>query len=597
VIRAALLRYRDQLIARLWLTAEDPTAAQGRRLRALSALAAFDRASPRWSIDGKAAAAALVAENPLFVATWVEALRPVRQSLLPGLQAVFIDHSHGELPRSLATDILADYAADRADVLANLLTESDEQQFAVIYAKLQALGEAGEPWLQREIERPMPDVVDNSLGVAERARESLAKRQAYPASALLKMKRPEKVWPLLRHSPDPTARSYLIHAFAPLGADAAVLVHRLDEEPDVSSRRALILSLGEFDLRQLPAVEREPLIEKLLDLYRGDPDPGIHGAAEWLLRQKGWEQEAKLAAIDVDLQESETQLRARKASDKRQWYINPHNQTFAILDANEPFLMGSPENEAGREGIEAQEVARPFRVGRVFAIAATDVTRAQFKDFHDHSPDLDNFDDDLQKYSPTADSPIIEVSWYDAVRYCNWLSEKEGFDKSQWCYEPNAKGKYAQGMKPAKDYLQRRGYRLPTEAEWEYACRAGARTCRYYGSCAALLEKYAWYQEKLESPERTFPVGWKKPNDFGLFDMHGNVWQWCDNRLRVDVPIVPKGSEDCGDSTPTEGKTVCFARGGASNYVASRVRSAIRTYQLPERYYANYGFRLARTFR
>ena len=82
---------------------------------------------------------------------------------------------------------------------------------------------------------------------ADDAKEKLAKRQANAAVALLRMNQPEKVWPLLKHSPDPRVRSYLIHRFGPLGADARAIVKRLDEEPDITIRRALILSLGEFE--------------------------------------------------------------------------------------------------------------------------------------------------------------------------------------------------------------------------------------------------------------------------------------------------------------------------------------------------------------
>ena len=80
----------------------------------------------------------------------------------------------------------------------------------------------------------------------DESKEKLAKRQANAAVALLKMNQPEKVWPLLKHSPDPRVRSYLIHRFGPLGADAKAIVKRLDEEPDITIRRALILSLGEY---------------------------------------------------------------------------------------------------------------------------------------------------------------------------------------------------------------------------------------------------------------------------------------------------------------------------------------------------------------
>src|SRR5262249_23284302 len=126
-----------------------------------------------------------------------------------------------------------------------------------------------------------------------------------------------------------------------------------------------------------------------------------------------------------------------------------------------------------------------------------------------------------KRYSPEPGGPIISVTWYEAAAYCNWLSEKEGIPKEQWCYpEP-----VEEGMKPFAGHLSRTGYRLPTEAEWEYACRAGTLTSRHYGEGQELLGRYAWFLGN--SRDRAWPVGQKRPNDLGLFDMHGNVWAWC----------------------------------------------------------------------
>ncbi len=590
VIRAALLPHCDELAAGMWRIVDDPAAAKERRFRAVCALAAFDPESPRWKNAGKPAAEALVAENPLVAVTWVEALRPVRQSLLPVLQAVFRDRRRGDAERLLATGVLADYAADQPHVLADLLMDADEKQFAIIYTKLKQRGEDGVPLLQGEVDKkPMPDAT-------EEAKEALAMRQANAAVALLQLNHAAKVWPLLKHSPDPRLRSYLIHRFAPLGAGVTALVHRFDEEPDVSSRRALLLCLGEFDTTQFPASERKPLIAKLLDLFRSDPDPGLHGAAEWLLRQKGWDQGAKLSEIDAQLHLGEKQLQTRKATDKRQWYVNTEGQTFVILNADKPFRMGSPAGDPDRMPME---VPHQQRIGRTYAIGSKLVTKAQFRHFQQANPDVqkqfDSFKNNIEQFSRTDDSPQIGVEWYYLVRYCNWLSNNEGIPKEHWCYEPNDRGKYAEGMIPATDYLLRRGYRLPTEAEWEYACRSGSQTSRYYGLSVKLLPKYAWFQDN--SDHLASPVGTKKPNDYGLFDMLGNAWQWCDIKY-ADYPVRSDGFalEDPGSPSVVMDKAPRALRGGSFHDVAFSVRSACRNYSVPSDRSLTYGFRVARTY-
>src|SRR4029077_11933483 len=101
----------------------------------------------------------------------------------------------------------------------------------------------------------------------------------------------------------------------------------------------------------------------------------------------------------------------------------------------------------------------------------------------------------------------------------------------QWCYLPNDQGEYAQGMRIVPDCLRRNGYRLPTDAEGEYPCRAGALTSRYYGQDPDLDNHYAW-TVKLALGRGTTRVGRFKPNDFGMFDMMGNIMEWIHDEFR-----------------------------------------------------------------
>jgi serine/threonine protein kinase/formylglycine-generating enzyme required for sulfatase activity len=584
VIREALRSHQQDLTERLWVVLEEADNDRGQRFRAACVLAAYAPEDPRWEKVGGDVAAELVTQNTLVADKWVAALRPVRTKLLVPLSSLFRDTKRRETERSLATDILADYAADRLELLADLLLDADEKQFAVLYPKLKEHGDQGLTLLLHEVDKQL------SLDAQAEAKEQLARRKANAAVALLKMGRLREVWPLLKHSPDPTVRSYLLHRLGPLGADARTVVQRLEEETDVTIRRALLLSLGEFCDKALVPLERDQLLDKLRNWYRHDPDPGLHAAVEWLLRQL--KQEPWLKRVDDEWAKDKPQREQKlerirqeiaKGKDQAnpQWYVNGQGQTMVVIPGPEMFQMGSPSTETGRF---EKETLHHCRIGRTYAISAKPVTLEQFRRFRpDHNYSL--------SLSPTEDCPAYWTTWYDAAAYCNWLSEQEGIGKDQWCYDANPQ---KQVTKLKENYLSLSGYRLPTEAEWEYGCRAGAVTNRYYGESEELLGKYGVYVGN--SGGSIWPVGRLKPNDLGLFDMHGNVYCWCQERPRDYVQDQGgKRLEDEEDKSDVINEEERAMRGGSFQRQPVYMRSAHRYGREPLYRYVDVGFRPART--
>jgi len=195
------------------------------------------------------------------------------------------------------------------------------------------------------------------------------------------------------------------------------------------------------------------------------------------------------------------------------------------------FLMGSPDSERGRSSDEGPQHRVMLTQG--FYLSVHQVTQAQWQAVMGSNPSY--FEGDTR--------PVETVSWKDCQKFCRKLGEREG-----------------------------KRYRLPTEAEWEYVCRAGTATEYCSGNGLKALRKVGWcsYDGDIGSAEETKPVGQFQPNAWGLYDMHGNVWEWCQDGKRIYT------SGDIKDPKGPDNNQVRVIRGGSWDHVPRGCRAAFR---------------------
>jgi formylglycine-generating enzyme required for sulfatase activity len=212
--------------------------------------------------------------------------------------------------------------------------------------------------------------------------------------------------------------------------------------------------------------------------------------------------------------------------------------TMIVLPAGE-FMMGDDNS-----GYDDEKPAHKVTISKPFAMSKYQVTFDDYDKYCDATGTKKPSDNDWGR----GKRPVINVSWNDAQKYCQWLSEQTGYE-----------------------------YRLPTEAEWEYACRAGSSTKWCFGDDENQLQDYAWYGEN--SGDKTHPVGEKKPNKFGLYDMHGNVWEWCEDDWHENYDGAPtdgSARKKYGSAWKNSNENRSLLRGGSWVLRCKYCRSAYR---------------------
>ena len=275
-----------------------------------------------------------------------------------------------------------------------------------------------------------------------------------------------------------------------------------------------------------------------------------------------------------------------------EWTTNDHGTgtaDYAAINGIEvvripkgTFMMGSPDGDGEADANEKPQhkvtLTRDFYMGKYEVTAAqyaaflnaAGVAKVEVGSIAQHAVDgygvqdlfqvddrgrTPQWNDATRRWEADGNTPMIYVTWYGAKAYADWV-----------------------------------GGSLPTEAQWEYACRAGTTTTYSFGGDAAGLGDYAWYLENSVSIKGPSPVGTKKPNPWGLYDMHGNVWEWCSDWYGSDYYSEPSASGT--DPTGPASGSDRVLRGGCWDYSAWHCRSAYRGSANPVIVYVYYGFRV-----
>jgi len=243
------------------------------------------------------------------------------------------------------------------------------------------------------------------------------------------------------------------------------------------------------------------------------------------------------------------------------------------------FTMGSPASELCREGDEDQH---QVTLTRAFEIAETEVTQKQYGSLMLHNPS--------HHQSCGDECPVEWVTWHEAAAYCNGVSQAKDLPP---CYSCTGEGQQTRCDGPT-DLLGCKGYRLPTEAEWEHAARAGVQTPFPNGGIASCMgtdgnaDKVAWY--KVNSLGELHAVKTKASNAWQLYDMHGGVYEWVHDWYQTRL-----GTKAATDPTGASSGTERVLRGGAWYFNAEHARAASRERFRPDKPFNFAGFRCART--
>jgi len=543
--------------------------ANAKRLRAACALAKFDPGNgTRWEAAASGVASILVSQDPTLASQWGSLLSSKRDVLDAPLVRLF-EQSDANLEGRVAASILAEHNRDRPKRLQDLIPKARANQVLLLADRLPE----DDVGLVNTLKTALAQKAPSDL--SERDNVAYCRQRGNLAISLLRVDRQsivagDEFWPLLKPTADPTLQTYLIHGLLPSGIDPIRLIQHLKEhandrdEDAAGIRQAIILSLGDLDYEAYPQVARIELRRTLERLYTDDPDAGVHSAIRWLFQN--WRLDSRIQELDAAIPRG-----YRRDFD---WFLNSQGVMMVVIQGPVVFQMGASHLEDNTFGVKAPRHKRTIEY--TYAISATEITFEQFFErFTGPRTDISRtfelvFGRPLDNSS--SRQPARSLKFSELAEYCRELTKREspGVSTRELVYS----GDSDETARLPEGYADRIGYRLPTEAEWGYACRGGTRTGRFFGDDKLMLREYAWFRDNSDS--RIHNVGHLRPNHFGLLDTYGSAAEVC----------------HASDYPEQQATQPLYNRGGTHGQPPEHLRSSCRRLDNPDGRTGYVGFRI-----
>lgn len=516
-------------------------------LRLVCALAKIDPTNNLILENAPIVAKTVVGENPIHVLIWTNALSPVARQLVDPLKQILTNENEKIDRRDSAALVLNQLLANDPVDLALVAVDSSQRVFERFFGNLVKY-----PASRSEIIKVLNDLATteaDDIETDEKTQIANGKRKAFAAIINSRLGEFSTARTIFKTGANPEKATQFVYNCKDLRVEANQLAEQLIETQDAREWYWLVLALGQFDKSEIKSELVNKLISLMKSKYKEHPAASVHAVTGWILW--AWGYNTWVDSIDKNTYKGPIESGP-------EWFTldGPCGPIPFVKIPTGNFQMGCSLTEDGAKPYETP--IRNVDLTKPYALCAREITREEFEIFEAETrvrplPPLDDF-------SPSPKHPVVAITWDECNEFASWL-ERKYIGKVDSLQISSGKEK-------------RQQFRLPTEAEWERACRAGTDTAFNFGSDSSLLIHHAWYFKNSNyqaTEHRKLP-----PNQFGLFNMHGNCWEWCsdfysDYNLEDTVDPIVLAESDRGR----------ILRGGCWNLSERYCRSACRNWHIP----------------